>query len=390
MGSTIQPNSGANASRTTFKPVAATVPPPAANATTSAAPRLAAATDSFESQPSRKQAVNLTGGPPVVTVMPAVDLAPKPATYTVQEGDTGYAIAHKLGVSLEALRNANPQAGGLGGGTGGFLSIGDTLTIPSGTTPSQAAPVAATPATVVATPVTPQPATEATAAPAVVAPDDAAPPAQYTVVAGDNASIIAAKLGVSVQALLSENGSAEGLVAGSGKFLQVGQRLDIPEPPPPPLAQAPTGSPDLNAAPAMTTAGEANQESFGPDSADPTRYDGRCLSFVADTAVQAGLGDPILSQPNAATALYEAQRQGRLYTDMSNMPEGAIVFWQATGKNGDQGHVAIYLGKDENGADLMLTSTGFGESTGSGVQVMTLDQLTGLESVEPAGWMMPR
>ncbi|RYZ43553.1 MAG: LysM peptidoglycan-binding domain-containing protein [Myxococcaceae bacterium] len=384
MGSTIQPNSGANASRTTFKPVAATLPPPAATQTATPTPK-PAATDTFESQPGHKQGVNLTGQAPVVTVMPAVDLAPK---YTVKEGDTGSAIAGKLGVSLEALRDANPTALGLVSGSGRFLNIGDTLNIPSGATPSQGAPVAATPTPVVATPVATQAPTEATTA--VTAPDTTAPLEKYTVVADDNASVIAGKLGVSIQALLDVNPGVEGLVQGSGKFIYVGQPLNIPGPPPPPLAQAPAGSPDLNAAPAMTTAGEANQENFGPDSADPARYDGQCLSFVADTAVQAGLGDPILAQPNAATALYEAQRQGRLYTDMSNMPEGAIVFWPATGKNGDQGHVAIFMGQNEKGEDLMLTSTGFGKSTGSGVQVMTLDRLTGLEDVQPSGWMMPR
>ncbi|MBE4747119.1 LysM peptidoglycan-binding domain-containing protein [Corallococcus sp. ZKHCc1 1396] len=390
MGSTIQPNFGANASRTTFKPVAATVPPPVANTTTPAAPRLAAATDTFVSQPVRKQGVNLTGEPPVVTVMPAVDVSPKPTTYTVKDGDTGYGIAHKLGVSLEALRNANPQAGGLGGGSGGFLSIGDTLTVPSGTTPSQAAP-APIPSATVATPVVPQTTTEATAAPAVVAPDTAAPSAQYTIVDGDNLDLIAQKLGVSKQALLDENPqAADGLLRQNNQFIHPNQKLSIPGPPPPPLAEAPAGSPDLAPAPAMVAAGEEMETAYGADSADPTHYDWKCLKFVAQTAVNAGQGDPILDQPSAATALYEAQRQGRLYASTANMPEGAVVFWPATGNNGGDGHVAIYTGRDtEDGDPIMLTSTGFNSKT-SGVQEIPLSRLNTMEAAEPSGWMMPR
>ncbi|WP_205525598.1 CHAP and LysM peptidoglycan-binding domain-containing protein [Pyxidicoccus trucidator] len=232
--------------------------------------------------------------------------------------------------------------------------------------------------------------------PTVTPTETATPPETYTVVADDNVTVIAAKLGVSVQALREANPDVGGLHGVRGEYIHPGDILIVPPPPPPPLDAAPEGSADLTASEGMVDAADTNLATYGEGETEETRYNGRCLEFVAATTSQAnGVVDPILSQGNADAALYEAQRQGRLYSDFSQMPAGAIVFWDATGANGDQGHVAIFTGRfAENGDPIMVTTTGFGEDADgnpivSGVQEMTLSELNGYETVSASGWMMP-
>ncbi|UCZ51405.1 LysM peptidoglycan-binding domain-containing protein [Bacillus shivajii] len=107
-------------------------------------------------------------------------------TYTVVSGDTLSQIAAKNGTTVHAIKAANNL-------TNDFLSIGQTLSIPSGTT-------------TVPTP------TESTSEVETTT---------YTVVSGDTLSQIAAKYGTTVHAIKSENNL-------TNDFLSIGQTLSIP------------------------------------------------------------------------------------------------------------------------------------------------------------------
>jgi len=115
------------------------------------------------------------------------------ASYTVKDGDTLAGIAARFGVSLEDLRDANPNV------DASRLSIGQTVKLP----PATGAPPAATP--------TPA-ATEAPAPATVAAPTVAAPTSTpsslgqtYVVQDGDIPVRIAEKFGITVEELLAAN-----------------------------------------------------------------------------------------------------------------------------------------------------------------------------------------
>ena len=63
---------------------------------------------------------------PIWAPTPVITAAPTAQTYTVQKGDTLTAIATRFGVTLEALRAANPQVT-----DPTKLQIGQVLTIPA-------------------------------------------------------------------------------------------------------------------------------------------------------------------------------------------------------------------------------------------------------------------
>ena len=148
------------------------------------------------------------------------------STYTVKSGDTLAGIAARFGVSLADLTDANP------GIDAAKLSIGQVVKLPAASTSPTAAAVltpelptaTATPATA-ASPAAPSP-TEA-AATSTPAPA-ATPPAgsqTYTVQAGDIPETIAAKFGITVEALLAANPGI------NPTNLQIGQVLIIPPKP---------------------------------------------------------------------------------------------------------------------------------------------------------------
>lgn len=131
-------------------------------------------------------------------------------TYTIRDGDTLATIAERLGITLEALRTANP------GIDAGALRVGDTINLPS----DAEAPPPATEA--------PEPEDEPTEAPA---PTEAAPvptntPSSlgqtYTVQAGDIPVTIAEQFGITVEQLLAANPQLD------PRNLQVGDVLIIP------------------------------------------------------------------------------------------------------------------------------------------------------------------
>lgn len=148
--------------------------------------------------------------PPVVYV----EGGPVPVTggegsYTVEAGDTAYAIAQKFGVTVEELASANNMTVE----EIASLSVGQKLIIPQRAPEQQ-------PVTTI-TPETGEPA--ATATPEASTPV-AGEEGTYTVQEGDIPVTIAEKFGISVEALLEANGITD------PTSLTIGQVLVIPTP----------------------------------------------------------------------------------------------------------------------------------------------------------------
>jgi LysM repeat protein len=154
--------------------------------------------------------------PPVVYV----EGGPVPVTgaegsYTVQPGDTAFAIAERFGVTVEELASANNMTVE----EIAALSVGQKLTIPqraptpqpvTTTTPETGAPGATS------TPGAGQPTTTST--PAV------SEEGTYTVKEGDIPTTIAEQFGISVEALMDANDITD------PTSLKIGQVLIIPTP----------------------------------------------------------------------------------------------------------------------------------------------------------------
>jgi LysM repeat protein len=134
--------------------------------------------------------------------------------YTIKDGDTLAGIADKFGVSLDDLRAANPGIDPQG------LRAGTTIKLPSA-----ASPAAATAAPAPVATDTPAPA-QPTEPPATNTPGPTNTPSSlgstYTVQSGDIPDTIAAKFGITVDALLAANPGVD------PNNLQVGQVLVIP------------------------------------------------------------------------------------------------------------------------------------------------------------------
>lgn len=139
------------------------------------------------------QVLTLSGGA-TSAAAPAAPAAPASAagTYTVQAGDTISAIARRHGVTTSAVLSAN----GLSGSS--IIYPGQTITIPG------AAAAASTPP------------------PPAPAPAPAPASGTYTVAAGDTVSGIAARHGVTANAVLSANG------LGWSSIIYPGQTIAIP------------------------------------------------------------------------------------------------------------------------------------------------------------------
>lgn len=162
--------------------------------------------DTAETQPVQEVEATTPPPPPSQTPSwtntPAATLLPtEPSviTHTVQEGETLAGIAGTFGVDLSALMSANPLV------TPEFINVGDELTIP-GSAGIEASATA--PAAVGASTTTPA------AAPGSMI--------EHLVVAGDTLAAIAANYGVSMDAIVQENGLA------SADQIQEGQTLRIP------------------------------------------------------------------------------------------------------------------------------------------------------------------
>jgi LysM repeat protein len=135
---------------------------------------------------------------PAPTQPPSGPPAGGTTVYTVQPGDWLARIASRFGVSVQAIINANP------GINPNRIFVGQQIIIPGGGGGSQP-----------------------TAPPATPPPGTATPPPSgggqvYIVQRGDTLARIAARFGVSVQAIMSANGMT------NPNLIFVGQRLTIP------------------------------------------------------------------------------------------------------------------------------------------------------------------
>jgi LysM repeat protein len=148
------------------------------------------------------QVLSLTGASPARAAAPAP--ASAVSSYTIQRGDTVSGIAGRLGVSVQAILDANRLV------RTSIIYPGQTLRIPVGGAPAPAIqtvsavkPIAAAPA-----PATPNPAPTAGTS--------------YTVRTGDTVSALAQRFGVSAAAILQANG------LGTSSIIYAGRTLVIP------------------------------------------------------------------------------------------------------------------------------------------------------------------
>lgn len=155
-------------------------------------------------------------------------------THVVQAGENLFRIALRYGTTWPALAAAN------GISNPNLIYAGQVLIIPAGGQPPATPP-----------PTTPQPAT----------PQPATPPAtpqQYTVVAGDNLTRIAARFGTTVAALVQANNIV------NPNLIYVGQVLNIPGGTVAPPPTAAPGQPTATPAPGQPTAAPPPTTQPGP------------------------------------------------------------------------------------------------------------------------------
>ena len=238
-------------------------------------------------------------------------------TYTVQAGDYLYGIAGRSGVSIDALLTANTLS------LDSLIIPGQKLAIPAG------GRVPAAPAVAVAV-IAPLASPAATAAPA--APTQAPAPAPgsqvYVVQAGDFALTIAARYGVTLDALLKANAlTVESIIVP-------GQKLTIP---PGGRVIITTGNSQIDTVIAAAKAQVGKPYKFGY--AGPDAFDCSGLMRYAFAKVGISLLHHTLLQKSAFPAI-----------DVAMVKTGDIVFF-----HDDFSHEALYLGNN-----LILQAPGVG------------------------------
>jgi LysM repeat protein len=182
--------------------------------------------------------------PPLVTALASVtipDAAPTtdasapapdavPRTYTVRRGDSLDSISRELGVPIEVLAERN------GIRNKSRIDVGQQLELPDSAQAVQTAPLLTALATV-------PPSSDASAH-AAPESSDAPKATSYTVRRGDTLHSISRKLGISVEELAERNGIR------NKSRIDVGQRLELPEPPAPPVPEAsPAPAPETSVSP---------------------------------------------------------------------------------------------------------------------------------------------
>ena len=154
-----------------------------------------------------------------VTPVPVATAPAATGSYTIVKGDTVSKIAARFGTTTLAVLTAN----NLGWST--IIYPGQVLTIPTAAAPVlDAEPVADVTPIVEPAPPAAEPVADTPVAPVVVAPVVVAPVAvngSYVIQSGDSITKIAAKFGVSVQAILDANGLGRTSIIYSGKTLVI-------------------------------------------------------------------------------------------------------------------------------------------------------------------------
>jgi LysM repeat protein len=162
------------------------------------------------SAPAAPQPVQPNEGNPITT-------GPSSGTYTIQPGDTFYAIAEKVGISELALEAANPSVNVRN------LQIGSQITLPSSALPPPVQPV---------TPTAPVPTNPV---PAPTGPTSAG--TTYIIQSGDTFVLIAARYGTTAEILEAANPSF------SPTNLKIGAQMRIPQGTIPVQTPTPTPTP---------------------------------------------------------------------------------------------------------------------------------------------------
>ncbi|MCU1585692.1 MAG: LysM peptidoglycan-binding protein [Microbacteriaceae bacterium] len=148
------------------------------------------------------QQLKLTSSGAIPVVSAPRTPAPSATTrYSIQKGDTIGGIAAKFGLSTQTLLSAN------GLGWSSIIYAGHTLAIPSSSAVAAVSTVAITPIVEshATTAVTPKPAT----------------PQNYVIAVGDTVSSIAAKFGVTAQAILTANGLNWSSIIYTGRAITI-------------------------------------------------------------------------------------------------------------------------------------------------------------------------
>lgn len=199
------------------------------------------------------------------------------SSVTVRPGDSMWAIAQRVGVSLQSLIEANPQVP-----NPNLIHAGQELEIPGTRDDFEAAPAEEAP-------VAPAP-----EAPPPEAPAPVAQAGQYVVQPGDSLSAIASQHGVSLHALVQANPRIQ-----NPNVIHPGQVLNLP-------GAAP--APEAPEAPAPTPAPEAPSEAAPPESVYTVRS-GDTLSGIAGRA-GVSLADLLRANPDIRnpSLIYPGQR----------------------------------------------------------------------------------
>jgi LysM repeat protein len=218
----------------------------------------ATATPEATQPPPAATATPESAAPTAAPVTATLEAAGAPQTYKVRPGESWSSIAARFGVSLRALQAANPAAVR----PSGWLIVGEELIIPGAggatVTPAATATLSATLSATVAAATSEATATPETAA-IPVAPGSTG---TYIVQAGESWNSIAAKLGISAQALQDANPQA----IRPGLVLFRNEELVIPGGAPQPEATAeatPEATEGITVTATAATPPESTEEAAG-------------------------------------------------------------------------------------------------------------------------------
>jgi LysM repeat protein len=205
-------NSKNTASSTTLSKAKGTAVPPASSTAFATMPPVPTSAPVPTQAPGSSGTLNPnppTGAAPGVTQPPAAP-APSGTKYVVKAGDIPSRIAQAMGVTTQALLDANGLT------AKDFIKIGDQLVVPAGGALPAGGTIAPPAATIPTTTVAGKPG---------VAP---AGSSKYTVVANDSWYGIAKKFGVTADALLAANGATTTTQINPGQVIVIPGKAATP------------------------------------------------------------------------------------------------------------------------------------------------------------------